>query len=396
MKIKILDRQLAKLPNKVVFCKNCVVSNQRPRTVINSEGVCSACVWSYEKNNKIDWKLREKELVELLNKHRKNNGEYDVIVPSSGAKDSAYVAHQLKYKYKMNPLCITFAPSEWSNIGSNNLAKFIKHGFSTITGRPDGIINRKISKLGFIHQGQPFLPFIYGQQTFSFQVAVNYNIPLIMYGENGELEYGGSTKNKYQSYEDPADWVEFYFKGASIQDIVDIGFETGIFKKKEITKEYILNIYTPPKLEMIKKKQITKHWFSYFKKWVPEENYYYTNHFTDFNSNNFGRAEGSYTKYVGLDDKLDGLSFYLSYIKFGLGRASRDAQQDVRMFHITRNEAIKLVNLYDGEFPSRYHQWCLNYMQISQNIFNEVIEKYRNSKLWTKKNGKYILKYKVK
>ncbi len=396
MKLKILDRQLKKLPEKVIFCKNCVVSNQRPRTVINKNGICSACEWSYEKNNKIDWKEREKELRDLLDKHRKNNGKYDVLVPSSGAKDSAYVAHQLKYKYKMNPLCITFAPAEWSKIGEDNLKTFIYKGFNTLVGRPDGQVNRRISKLGFLHQGQPFLPFIYGQKTFSFQVAASYNIPLIMYGENGELEYGGSTRYKYKCKEDPKDWVEFYFKGAPIKEIVDIGFETGVFSKKEFSKEYILNIYDAPDDEVIKKKKIEQHWFSYYKKWIPEENYYYTNHFTKFQSNNFGRAEGSYTKYVGLDDKLDGINFYLSYLKFGLGRASRDAQQDIRMFHITREEGVRLVNLYDHEFPKRYHSWTLDYMQVSQKEFEEVCEKYRNPNIWTKKNGKYILKYKVK
>tara|TARA_A100001011_G_C13864475_1_gene656361 strand:- start:12 stop:665 length:654 start_codon:yes stop_codon:yes gene_type:complete len=217
-----------------------------------------------------------------------------------------------------------------------------------------------------------------------------------MYGENGELEYGGSTRYKYKSKEDPKDWVEFYFKGASIKEIVNIGFETGVFNKKEFNKDYILSIYEAPDFELIKKKKIEKHWFSYFKKWIPEENYYYSNHYTNFQSNNFGRAEGSYTKYVGLDDKLDGISFYLSYLKFGLGRASRDAQQDIRMFHITREEGVKLVNLYDGEFPRRYHSWTLDYMMLSQKEFDEVCNKYRNPNLWSKKNGKYILKHKVK
>ena len=73
MKTKNLDRQLKLLPNKVEFCKNCVVSNQRPRTEINDKGICSACEWSYEKNHKVNWIEREKELVDLLNKHRKSS-----------------------------------------------------------------------------------------------------------------------------------------------------------------------------------------------------------------------------------------------------------------------------------------------------------------------------------
>ena len=95
-----LDRQLSDLPKKNEFCKNCVVSNQRPRTTFNEDGVCSACEWSFEKDNLINWAEREKELKELCNKFRSKDGSYDVVIPGSGGKDSVFVAHQLKYKYR--------------------------------------------------------------------------------------------------------------------------------------------------------------------------------------------------------------------------------------------------------------------------------------------------------
>ena len=136
-----LDQQLGKLDKEVKFCKNCVVSNQRPRTTFNEDGICSACQWAYEKNNTIDWKLREKELIDLLDKHRKGNGDFDIIVPSSGQKDSAIVAHQLKHKYNMNPLCITWAPSTWTSIGRENLQGFAMAGFSSIISLHDAEIH---------------------------------------------------------------------------------------------------------------------------------------------------------------------------------------------------------------------------------------------------------------
>ena len=139
------------------------------------------------------------------------------------------------------------------------------------------------------------------------------------------------------------------------------------------------------------------HWFSYFKKWIPHENYYYACKYTNFGSNNFGRTEGTYTKYASLDDKLDGYSFYLSYIKFGLGRCSRDAQQDIRMNHITREEGVKLVHLYDGEFPKKYFDWYLDYLEITEDFFWEVIDFYRSkSQVWEKKANSWKLKYIVK
>jgi hypothetical protein len=92
------------LPDKVKFCKKCIISNQRPRITFDENGICSACNFAEMKKNKFDWVKREEELIKLLDKHRRNDGRYDVIVPCSGGKDAAYIAHQLKHKYKMNPL----------------------------------------------------------------------------------------------------------------------------------------------------------------------------------------------------------------------------------------------------------------------------------------------------
>ena len=113
------DKQIEKLPKEVIWCKKCTISNQRPRIVFDSNGVCSACN-NRDYKNKIDWKLREKELLDLLDQHRRNDGSWDVIVPSSGGKDSGYVAHVLKYKYNMNPLTITWSPLRYTNIGFEN------------------------------------------------------------------------------------------------------------------------------------------------------------------------------------------------------------------------------------------------------------------------------------
>ena len=98
-----LEKQILELPKNVKWCKKCVVSNQRPRVVFDDEGVCSGCLSAYYKNNEVDWEKREQELIDLLDKHRRKDGYWDVLVPSSGGKDSGFVAHQLKYKYNMNP-----------------------------------------------------------------------------------------------------------------------------------------------------------------------------------------------------------------------------------------------------------------------------------------------------
>ena len=138
------DAQLAEF-KPVQFCKKCVISNQRPRISFDEEGVCSACRFAEYKNTKIDWNEREKELIELCKKYRRNDGSHDVVVPSSGGKDSAFTAHQLKYKYGMNPLTVTWAPHLYTDIGFKNLQS-LSHvgGVDNVLFTPNGKVHRKI------------------------------------------------------------------------------------------------------------------------------------------------------------------------------------------------------------------------------------------------------------
>lgn len=388
-----LDKQLPKLPKKIQFCKNCVVSNQRPRTEFNEKGICSACQWAYEKDHVIDWEKRERELKELCDKHRSRDGSFDIVVPGSGGKDSAFVAHQLKHRYGMHPLCVTWSPFEYTNIGWENLQNFIRSGFSNVLGQPDLEIHRKLTKLCLELVGDPWQPFTFGQKMWAYHIARGFKIPLIMYGENGELEYGGSVKYKHLPKEGPEEYKELYFKGADVDAIVDVGVQRGMFDIKKIQPQ-TFQLYKSPPVDDIIKSGIQMHWYSYYHKWTPQENYYYAVENTGFQCNPAGRSEGTYTKYVSLDDKLDGFHWYLSYIKFGMGRASRDAQTDIRRHHITRDEAVALVKRYDGEFPKNHFQWFLQYADITEEFFWEVCDFYRGmSNVWKQEDGKWVLKY---
>ncbi len=393
MKKVTIDTQYNTLPKKVIFCKNCVVSNQRPRITFNKEGICSACQWAFEKNAKIDWKKREKELIQLCDKFRSRQGNFDVIVPGSGGKDSCYVAHQLKFKYKMNPLCVTWSPFEYTKIGQQNLKSFIDSGFTNILGQPNGNIHRKLSKLCFELIGDMWQPFTYGQKSFAFHIAMKFGIKLIMYGENGELEYGGNDKYKYLPKEGVEEWENQYFRGNNIDKFIDIGLQKKIFKKNEVNNSDI-KFYKSPEPNEILKSKAEMHWFSYYKKWIPQENYYYAFKNTGFRPNPEGRSSGTYTKYSSLDDMCDGIHWYQAYSKFGMGRASRDAQQDIRMNHITRDEGVRLVKKYDHEIPLRDLNFFLKYIDVSSEYFWEVINNYKKiSNVWKKINNKWILKY---
>ena len=373
------------LPTEVKYCVKCTISNQRPRITFDEKGVCSACNYAEFKKNKINWTERENELVALLDKHRKNDGSFDVIVPSSGGKDSAYIAHELKHKYGMNPLTVTWSPHLYTEIGWKNFQSLIHTGdLANVLGTPSGKTHRKLTKLSFEILGDPFQTFIYGQANFPLQVAVNYNIPLIMYGENGEVEYGGDMKNAYKPKRDyKSDHKKHYFSGLSPEDLVEYGID-----EKEIKP------YMAPSNEKLDKLGCEIHFYGYYKKWVPQEFYYYCVDNTGFSANPV-RSEGTYSKYASLDDQLDGFHYYLAYIKFGLGRATSVSAHEIRDGHLTREEGQLLVDKFDGEFPAKYFKVFLEYCDITEDFFWEVIDSWRSDHLWTKIDNEWKLKHNV-
>lgn len=390
--VKIIDKQLDTQPKEVKFCAKCVVSNQRPRITFNQDGVCSACEYAWKKNNIIDWQAREKELQTLCDKHRSQDGNFDIIIPSSGGKDSGYTAHLLKTKYGMHPLCITWAPFIYTDIGWKNFNSFVQSGFTTLSCFQNGSFHRRLACAAFELTGDAFLPFVYGQRNFPLQIALKFKIPLIFYGENGEAEYGGSTQNNEKPFDSVADWEKLYFKGAGVDKLIKAGLVAGLLKEEDIDKAS-LALYQNPNLEEIKKLGAQTHWLSYYHKWVPQENFYYTQKHTGFSANEDGRSEGTYSKYASLDDKTDGFHFYLGFIKFGIGRATSDAAHEIRDGHITREEGVALVRRYDGEFPRKYFKDFLEYLDITEEHFWEVIDAYRPPHLWQKQAGEWKLKY---
>lgn len=393
-KVPKLDLQLTYQAKKVIFCRNCVVSNQRPRITLNEEGICSACEYAYRKYHLIDWTAREKELKKLFDKHRLKDGSFDVIVPGSGGKDSGYVSHQLKYVYGMHPLCVTWAPFMYTNSGWKNFQSWVGSGFDVITFYPNGKLHRKLARVAFETVGDAWQPFTYGQKTLAMHMALRFKIPLVFYGESGEVEYGGSTADADKPYETIENWEEHHFKGTNVDKLLKAGLVMDIFKKDEIDDK-TFEMYRQPNLVELAKLRVQMHWFSYYKKWVPQENFYYSQKHTGFTANEEGRSEGTYSKYASLDDKTDGFHFYLAFIKFGIGRATSDAAHEIRDGHITREEGVALVKRYDGEFPKKYFREFLEYLDISEDHFWKVVNSWRALHIWKKIDGKWQLRHTV-
>lgn len=371
------------LPRDIRFCVKCTVSNQRPRISFDENGVCSACNYAEFKRTKIDWNERERELIALCDQHRSKDGAYDVIVPCSGGKDGSFVAHQLKYKYGMNPLCVTWSPLRQTEIGRKNLRSFIDSGFDHIMGTPNGQVTRRLTELSFRHIGDPFQPFIYGQTNFPLRVAVMHGISLIMYGENGEVEYGGDMKNAFRPDREISDHDKHYFSGRPPE----------FWESHGISKSDLVPFMAPPYAEIVENKT-TIQFFGYYKFWDPQENYYYAVENCAFEANP-SRTEGTFSKYASLDDMFDGFHYYLGYVKFGIGRTTSDTAHEIRDDKIEKEEGITLVRRYDGEFPSKYYKEFLEYCGINEDDFHEVVDSWRSDHIWKKVGNDWALRHPI-
>lgn len=391
------------LPQDVKFCKKCVMSNQRPASTVefihtrnskkttlrfDDEGVCDACRYA-ENKEKIDWWLREKELIELLDKYRRNDGYYDCIVPGSGRKDSAYQAHILKYKYGMHPLTVTWPPILYTDYGYKNFVNWVKiGGFDNISFNQNGRVMKLLTSLSIENLLHPFQTFMLGQKVFAPKIALKYGIRLIFYGEN-EAEYGNpiadnATSLRDTSYHTMDNLNELYLGGVAISDLI---------------LKYGLDLcdlmpYLPATAEDYAKSNIEVHYLGYYLKWTPQESYYYAVENTGFQARPF-RTQGTYSKYNSIDDKIDDLHYYTTYVKFGIGRATYDASQEIRNKHITRDEGVTLVNRFDGEFPDRYFDEIMEYIEMDPNHFHELCDTARSPHLWLKQDGNWFLRNKV-
>lgn len=386
-----LEKQILELPKEVKFCTKCVMSNQRPRISFDGEGICSACRNTANYKNKINWRDRERQLIELLEKHRSRDGSWDVIVPSSGGKDSAFVAHQLKYKYGMNPLTVTWTPLRYTDIGFKNYQAMCDAGFVNLMCTPNGSIHRKLARLCLEELGDAFHVFVLGQVSYAFHIAVKFGISLVMFGENGEAEYAGNPEVVDTPFIPSDKWTKIYFKGNTLEELIEYGVQNKGYMSREDFREADLKFYTPPSVEEMESAGILgKHFFGYYKKWSPQESYYYAAENTGFSANK-ERTEGTYTKYASLDDKMDGMHYFMKYIKFGFGRTTDDTSHEIRDGHISREEAVALVNRYDGEFPAKYFPEFLEYLGITEEHFWNIVDSYRLDHIWRKTDSGWEL-----
>lgn len=408
------------LPAEVKFCKRCVMSNQRPNSAaefehradsqkktihIDEQGVCDACRVAEQKEREIDWEQRELELRDLCDRFRRTDGKYDCLVPGSGGKDSFFAAYKLKYEYGMHPLTVTWAPHIYTDWGWKNFEAWIHAGFDNQLMTPNGRIHRLLTRLATENLFHPFQPFIFGQKALAPKMSALYDIPLVFYGEN-EAEYGNpqadtvSAKRgaEYFTASDPAN---VYLGGTSLKELEEV---FGVDPSE-------LQPYLPADPMRLEEVGTEVHYLGYYLKWHPQGAYYYAQQYGGFQAAP-ERTPGTYSKYNGIDDKIDDFHFYTTFIKFGIGRATYDASQEIRNGEIDRDEAVALVRRFDGEFPERFAEEIFKYLTINSETFpvashafdhpgmdleyfRTLENKFRSPHLWKQENAAWTVKHAV-
>lgn len=363
------------MSKKIFWCKNCLNMSTRPRITFDNMGWCNACQWMEEKKT-FDWSKRENELKSLLNKYRSKSSNFDCVVPVSGGKDGSYVAYTLKHKYGMNPLTITVAPPLSLEIGDKNLKNFINSGYNHIHINPDVNIMQQLNKLGFIEKGFPYYGWLIAIQSAVIRTALNFNIPLIFYGEDGEVEYGGSIETKNDSLMSIEYQKEVWFEG---------GYDL-VMDKIQVKNDSELYFWKFPSDEEVKNKELHTATWSHFEAWDSYRNYVVAKENCGLQENEES-GSGTFTNFAQNDQALYSLHVYMMYLKFGFGRATQDAGIEIRRGAMTRVQAINLVKMYDNQYPEQFEQLYLDYYQMNKEEFDAVLDRYANKDLFEKVDG---------
>jgi N-acetyl sugar amidotransferase len=332
----------------------------------------------------VDWAARWKDLENLCEKYRSDSGEFDCIVPCSGGKDGSYVNYKMKHELSMKPLALTIRiPLIW-DLGELNLKNFISSGYDHMYISPNPDVMRELCRIGFIELGFPLWGWQIALQTAIAKVAVRFKIPLVIYGEDGEVEYGGSTETKNRiSYS--IDYTNrIYFEGN-----YNVNNYLGQFSEKDLYW-----FLFPSEKEMSESEVVATHW-SYFENWDLGLHYSLAKKKCGLQERPKPH-ETTYQGYAQNDTPLYDLHCYLMFLKFGFGRCSQDVGNDIRRGALTREEGIRLVRQYDHLFPEAYLEQYLDYYGMTNEEFDAVIDKFANKALLKKNNGRWVQDFEIR
>lgn len=368
------------------YCKRCVYpKNAQPTITFDEEGICSGCR-TIEAKQEIDWDERKDELEEILKsykaeaKKRKNN--YDCIIPVSGGKDSHYQVYLAKEVYDLNPLLVVFNHNYNTRLGLRNLRNIVKQfdcDLIRVTAKPQTV--RKLSRYMIKKVGDLTWHYHTGIYTVPFQVAVNYNIPLVIWGEHGYGELTGVVR--LEDKPDFTKWMrdEYDMRGVELEEVIE--------DVEGIDQEDLFP-YVFPDYERFQDVGVRGIHLGNYHRWDHlKQVKYVTNHF-DFDIYEEPR-ERTFCQYAKTDDHANDVHDYLRYLKFGYGRGTEHASDEIRLGRMTREEGIAMAEKYDDVRPDSLDTY-LNFLDMTEEEFEAAIEPMRDESIWEKKNGEWVTK----
>ena len=353
------------------YCKRCVYPDTKPQLVFDENGICSACK-NHELKEKIDWKSKEKELKEILEKFRSKNNYYDCIIPVSGGKDSHFQTYTIKEKFGLNPLVVNFHPLDQTEIGKKNLDNLKKLGVDCIEFSPNPNVYLKLARFGLKKLGDFQWPEHIGIFTVPVQIAVKYKIPLIIWGENPQFEYGQPTDIAIDTILDRK-WLEknggYFLDKIKPQDMIKHGFELNDIQP-----------YLYPSDEEINQVGITGIFLGSYIKWDIFKQLE-TVKAIGFQEND-EPIEGTFNKWENLDVYFTVFHDYFKFLKYGFGRATDHASIEIMHGRISREQGLKLVKQYEGKIPRKYLKKFLEFADISMDDFIGICNEFTNKEIF--------------
>lgn len=361
-------------PYSIRYCRRCVMPETKPDLYIDEEGICSACR-SYEQRREIDWEQRKKELIQILDRYRShNNTNYDCIVPVSGGKDSHFQVIKM-LELGMNPLCVTATTDHLTAIGRRNIENLKRLGVDYVEVTVNPIVRRRINRLALEQVGDISWPEHVLIFTVPVRIAVQMNIPLIIWGENSQNEYGGpatAAKNNVLTRR----WLEEFggLLGLRVSDLIGCD---GIDMRHLIQ-------YTYPSDEELQRVGVTGIFLGYYLPWDGYQNALLAqaHGFETYHK----IVEGSLVNYENLDNAQTGIHDYFKFLKYGFGRATDLACLHIRRGRLNRRDAIKLVKMCDGKFPWTYLgiplEDILYEIDLDIDQFIRICDRFTNKKLF--------------
>lgn len=367
------------------YCTRCILPDTKPGIIFDDEGVCSACR-SVEKKHKIDWDARGKKLMDLCDSIRGTNGhDYECIVPVSGGKDSCYQAYMMSQVYKLRTLCVIVTPHIQTIEGIDNLNALVENlglDLVKINVRPGTM--KKIRQLAFEKVGNPN----YAEHRVVFsavaRAAVFYNVPLVVWGEDIGVEFGGHVDGA-SADEGSADELinNDLFRETSFTDLIG----------DAVTDEELF-FYEHPPIEEIRRRKIRSIYLGFYHWWDGFKHMQVAQHY-GFKGRADGPLSGNLLAYDNIDEKLCELHIWLKFLKFGFWRPTDQACYKIWNGYMQRDEAVEAVREKQYEFPGEALPEFLEFHQMKEADFFEHAESWRNHDIWHKVNGTWRLKHEL-